>query len=30
LVVHPVGADMDMEGATPLAKAIKAKCTADA
>jgi len=30
LVVHPVGGDMDMEAATPLARTIKAECTADA
>lgn len=30
LVVHPVGADMDMEAATPVGKAVKAQSGADA
>ena len=30
LVVHPVGGDMDMEAAAPLARAVKANSTTDA
>jgi hypothetical protein len=30
LVVHPVGKDMDFEAATPVARAVKASCNADA
>ena len=30
LVVHPVGGDMSMEAATPVGKAVKAQCNADA
>ena len=30
LVVHPIGANMDMEAATPVGKAVKAQCSADA
>ncbi|MBN1320832.1 MAG: DUF4242 domain-containing protein [Thermoleophilia bacterium] len=30
LVVHPVGGNMDMDAATPVGKAVKAQCSADA
>jgi hypothetical protein len=30
VVVHPVGKDLDAEAMTPVGKAIKAACTADA
>jgi hypothetical protein len=30
VAVHPVGGNMDMEAATPLGRAVKANCTADA
>ena len=30
LVVHPVGSNLDLEAATPVAKAVKAQCSADA
>ncbi len=30
LVVHPIGANMDMDAATPVGKAVKAVCSADA
>jgi hypothetical protein len=30
LAVHPVGADMNLEMARPMGKAVKASCTADA
>jgi hypothetical protein len=30
LVVHPVGGDLDLEAATPVGKAVKAQCSADA
>ena len=30
LVVHPIGANMDMDAATPVGKAVKAACSADA
>ena len=30
VAVHPVGGDMDMEAATPVGRAVKANCTADA
>ena len=30
VVVHPVGGELDVEAATPVAKAVKASCSADA
>lgn len=30
LVVHPVGGNMDLDAATPVGKAVKAQCSADA
>lgn len=30
VAVHPVGADMDLEAATPIGRAVKANCTTDA
>jgi hypothetical protein len=30
LVVHPVGSNLDLEAATPVGKAVKAQCSADA
>ena len=30
LVIHPVGGEMTLEAGTPIAKSIKAHCTADA
>jgi hypothetical protein len=30
VAVHPVGGDVDLETATPVGRAVKANCTADA
>jgi hypothetical protein len=30
VAVHPVGSNMDMQAATPIGKAVKANCTAEA
>ena len=30
VAVHPVGGNMDLEAATPIGRAVKANCTADA